>query len=58
LEHIDGVVDGGAVRDDVAPTVQVAAALCVFGVEALRPDQHPGRGSARALEHVSTHGVG
>ena len=58
LEHVDGVVDGGAVRDDVAPTVQVAAALCVFGVEALRPDQHPGRGSARALEHVSTHGVG
>jgi cyanophycin synthetase len=49
LEHVDGAVDGGPIRDDVPLAAQVAAALCVSGVEALQQE--------RAIEHMTSHGI-
>ena len=51
MEHIDGTIDGGPLRDDAPAAAQVAAALCVFGVEALRPGLRP-------AEPLSAHGHG
>jgi cyanophycin synthetase len=38
IEHGDALVDGGALIPDVPPVAQVAAALCTFGLDELRPN--------------------
>ena len=38
IEHGDALVDGGALIPDVSPVAQVAAALCTFGLDELRPN--------------------
>lgn len=38
IEHGDALVDGGALIPDVPPAAQVAAALCTFGLDELRPN--------------------
>jgi cyanophycin synthetase len=58
LEHVDGTIDGGPLRDDAPAAAQVAAALCVFGVDALRPRLHRAPESERAVEQLSSHGLG
>ena len=58
VEHVDGTIDGGPLRDDAPAAAQVAAALCVLGVEALRPGPRRGRDSESPLEQLSSHGHG
>ena len=38
IEHGDALVDGGGLIPDVPPVAQVAAALCTFGIDELRPN--------------------
>jgi hypothetical protein len=38
IEHGDALVDGGGLIPDVPPVAQVAAALCTFGLDELRPN--------------------
>ena len=38
IEHGDALVDGGGLVPDVPPVAQVAAALCTFGLDELRPN--------------------
>jgi hypothetical protein len=58
VEHVDGTIDGGPLRDDAPAAAQVAAALCVLGVEALRPGLRRARDSESPLEQLSSHGHG
>ena len=58
MEHVDGTVDGGPLRDDAPAAAQVAAALCVFGIEALRPGLRRVRTSESPFEQLSSHGHG
>lgn len=48
MEHIDGPVDGGPLRDDAPVAAQVAAALCIFALAAEQPED--------AAQHVISHG--